>query len=243
MNRKTRLKLPTGDTYSPQNPLWSLDGERIVFTATDNYDLFIQYADGRQQPELLLKRLGEQYAFSWTPDGQTLSFASSYGPDNGILILPMDGGEAHRLIPANGSVDHPLVSPNGDWIAYQTDSSGQTEVFLQTFPELGRKVPVSVDGGRDPLWSQDGSELFFRNGSRMMAVSVQTEPELRLSPPTMLFAANDMKDVRLDADGNGFLMRMREPDSGIQKELHIILNWLEELNLKMPWRATRNLAP
>ena len=73
----------------------------------------------------------------------------------------------------------------------------------------------------------------------MRAVSVQTEPELRLSAPVTLFEAKDMQHVRLDADGNGFLMRMREPDSGIQTELHINLNWLEELNVKMPTRENR----
>lgn len=210
-----------------------------MFTATQDDNLFVQNRDGQRLPELLLDRGGEQYAYSWGHDGQTLAFASTWGPDNGIFIMTMDGVAPNRLIPANASTNNPMISPGGRLIAYQSDSSGQAEVFLQTFPELGPKVPVSVDGGKDPLWSQDGSEIFLRRGSRMMSVSVQTEPELILGHPTMLFTAKDMKDVHLDADGSGFLMRIRDPDSGIQTELHIILNWLEELSVNVPTRENR----
>ena len=239
LERATRLKLPTGDAHSPEKPLWSLDGDRIVFTATKDADLFIQYTDGRRLPELLLSLDGEQHAFSWEPNGEALALTSSYGSENGILILPMNGGEPRRLIPAEGLLTQPMISPDGRWIAYQTDSSGRAEVFLQSFPELGRKVPVSVEGGTDPLWSKDGSEVFFRNGSSMMTVSIQLQPDLRLSPPTMLFEADDMRYVCLDADGDAFLVRTRDPDSGIQTDLHIILNWLEELSVKVPTGASK----
>jgi serine/threonine-protein kinase len=237
LQRNTRLKLPTGDARQPHYPLWAPDGERIVFsTGMGGYNLYIQYADGRRVPELLLDRTGEQYAACWTPDGRQILFVEN-SMQHGLYLLPMDGGEPRNVIPPAGRyVRDGQISPDGHWLAYASDESGRFEVYLQTFPELSRKIPVSTDGGVEPIWSRDGSEIFFLDGSRsrMMAVSVQTEPELALGSPKMLFEVDYMRYLRLDSDGKGFLVMMREPNSGIQTQLHVVLNWFEELKRLAP---------
>jgi len=242
LQRNTRLKLPTGDAQQPDSPLWAQDGERIVFTASARGEnLFTQFADGRRLPELLLDRPGEQYAKSWMADGRALIFVE-YSTQHGLYLLPLDGGEPNKLIPTIGRyVTDAQISPDGHWVAYTSDESGRYEVYLQTFPDSGRKIPVSIDGGNEPIWSRDGSEIFFLNGSRsrMMAVSVQTEPELRLSSPKALFEVDYMRYLHLDSDGEGFLVMMPEPDSGIQTRLNLVLNWFEELNRLAPTDTNR----
>jgi len=242
LQRNTRLKLPTGDAQKPESPLWAQDGERIVFTSSaSGENLFTQYADGRRLPELLLDRPGEQYAKSWMADGRAVIFVE-YSAQQGLYLLPLDGGEPRSLIPAiRRFVAGGQISPDGHWVAYTSDESGRYEVYLQTFPDPGRKIPVSIDGGNEPIWSRDGSEIFFLNGSRlrMMAVSLQTEPELRLSSPVTLFEVDYMRYLHLDSDGEGFLVMMREPDSGIQTQLNLVLNWFEELNRLAPTGSDR----
>jgi Tol biopolymer transport system component len=84
---------------------------------------------------------------------------------------------------------HPMISPDGRWLAYVSNESGQLEVYGQPFPEGGRKWLISTAGGDEPLWAPDGRELFYRDGDKLMVVSVETEPELSPKSPRVLFEA------------------------------------------------------
>ena len=100
----------------------------------------------------------------------------------------MEGDQTSELLLATESVETgPSISPDGNWIAYASDETGQSEVYVQRFPELGGKLPISTDGGQQPVWSPDGGELFYRGPRGMMAVPVETEPMFRAGDPEMLF--------------------------------------------------------
>ena len=80
-----------------------------------------------------------------------------------------------------------MISPNGRWVAYISDESGQDEIYVQPFPEGGQRWLISTGGGIEPMWSRDGRELFYRNGNQMMAVPTDTEPGFNAGTPRLLF--------------------------------------------------------
>ena len=135
-------------------------------------------------------------------------------------------------------------SPDGRWIAYSSDESGRDEVYLQPYPGPGGKVTISTDGGRSPAWSASGRELFYRNGPRMMAVTIETSPVLRIGSQRMLFEGNFL----LEDDGAGannydvapdgrFLMIQLKTESTSETarpQINVIVNWFEELKRRAP---------
>lgn len=127
-------------------------------------------------------------------------------------------------------------------MVYTTDETGQDQVVVQRFPGLGERIPISIEGGREPLWSSTGDEIFYRDGDRMMVVAVQTEPHFRADPPRELFRGAYLSPATVGgvqrtydvaADGQHFLMLEPEDDDG-GLELRVILNWSQELERLVP---------
>ena len=109
--------------------------------------------------------------------------------------------------------------PTSRWFAYSSNEPGGTnsfEIFVQAYPGLGEKVQISTDSGRWPRWAPDGSELYYRNGTKMMAVSVETEPEFTAGVPEIIFEGSyfapvaDGRNYDISHDGQRFLMIMRD---------------------------------
>ncbi len=133
----------------------------------------------------------------------------------------------------------PRFSPDGRWLAYISDESGRLEIYAQAFPGPGEKRTLSSEGGKQPVWSHDGREIFYRDGDRIMVVPLQIEPAFRPGTPRMLFAARSFAstpggypnyDVSLD--GTRFIMI--ETDATERNEIHVVLNWSEELKRLAP---------
>jgi len=133
----------------------------------------------------------------------------------------------------------PMFSPDGHWLAYVSGRSGREEVCVQAYPGSGPWHQVSTDGGREPVWSRDGRELFYRSGDRMMVVDVAAGPELSIGLPRVLFEGHylmgfgggNMYDVT--PDGQRFLM-VRQPPDAAPTEIRVVLNWAEELKRLVP---------
>jgi hypothetical protein len=139
----------------------------------------------------------------------------------------------------------PAVSPDGRWLAYHSAESGQREIYVQRFPELGARTTVSTGGGAQPQWSEDGRELFYRTlGGGMMAVSVETEPAFRVlgdaerlfDRPYFLFGSRRTYDV--SSDGQRFLM-VKVEESGADGEasgqrIDLTVHWFQELTERVP---------
>jgi hypothetical protein len=122
------------------------------------------------------------------------------------------------------------VSPDGRWIAFNSDESGSWEVYIASFPDLRVKRQVSRGGGVQPQWRGDGQELFFLNTAGvMMSAGVSASPSLETTAPTRLFAANvdpsaDFAQYAVTPDGRRFLVLdrgVRRPDT-----IHVLLHWL-----------------
>ena len=128
----------------------------------------------------------------------------------------------------------PTFSPDGLWVAYQSDESGRYEIYVQPYPGPGGKRQISSEGGESPVWSGDGSEIFFRSGDRMMSAEVSLDP-LQLGRPRELFRGvfsggyAIFRGYDVSADGQSFLMVQRVDTAAEAEPLIVVLNWPELL--------------
>ena len=150
-----------------------------------------------------------------------------------IWMLPLDG-EPVPLVVTEASERSARFSPNGRWLAYVSDESGRDEIYVQAFPGPGGKQVISTNGGREPVWSRDGTELFYRRGDELLSVDVDTGDELEAGTPRTLLTArfavsaggrNQNYDVSLDGERFVYVQR----DEGVPRELRVVVNWFEEL--------------
>ncbi len=223
-------------------PVWTPDGEKVTFSTPNQRTIDWKAADGSGKVETLTA--GEYIVFphSWSRDGQVLAFYENKAGQRDIWILPMEGDRAPvSFVATEFNERSPSFSPDGRWIAYVSDESGRNEVYLQPYSGRGGKVPVSTDGGREPVWCPEGSELFYRNGGRMMVVSVETAPALDIGVPRVLFEG---RYAETDTPGGGtqfydvsrdcqrFVM-VQDSDQA-PTQLTVVLNWFEELKRLVP---------
>ena len=129
-------------------------------------------------------------ARGWSPDGETLVFwyrgSGTTGGDIGVLSLEEER-TWEPLVQTEAIEAFPVISPDGGWIAYASNETGQREVYVQRFPELGQRRQISTGGGSQPRWSPDGRELFYAIGNTLMVVPIETEPTVRVGTPETVF--------------------------------------------------------
>ena len=241
LNRLTTDPAPDG------RPLWTPDGARVVFDSNREgaRGLFSKAFDGTGAADRLVTI--EEAAFinahGWSPDGKNLVFFYGAGPDIDIGLVSMEEEPAWEpLLQTEAAEGRPAISPDGDWIAYGSNETGRNEVYVQRFPGLGTRRPVSVGGGNEPLWSADGSELFYTNGSTLMVVPVETQPDFVAGTPQALFGGDEfvgnfgMRFEGIDLDGQRFLMIKGSGTTGDDRAAPIILveNWFTELQRLVP---------
>jgi len=247
--RETLTRL-TFDPGEDEFPLWSPDGQRIVFSSSRDggsgadSDLFWKAADGSGSVEHLAEGNGQTFPTSFLPDETgILVFGASVGEgeNDDIAIFRMDGEEQTiPLLDTTFTERTPMLSPDGRWLAYSSNESGTDEVYVRPFPEIDAgRWQVSAGGGTQPLWARNGEELFYRNGDAMVVVTVQADSSFSVGNPEILFegtyAMGDGEpsyDVSLD--GERFLMIKQMEDGSATAQVIVVLNWLTELERLVP---------
>jgi Tol biopolymer transport system component len=216
---------------------WTPDGQELVFSsnAAGSWSLYIGAVQGTAGPRELIVRDHEQWGGSFSPDGRTFLFYDVH-PETGrdIWALDLESTQANPYLVTQYNERAPRISPDGRWVAYVSNETGLDEIYVESFPERGRKWTISTDGGTEPLWSRDGTELFYRQGDQMMVVNVGLGEEFSASKPRPLFegrfemgvAGNPDYDV--SADSERFLM-VKRSEASAPVDLHVILNWTQEL--------------
>ena len=234
--RGVSLRL-TANPVDEKHPVWSADGKRIFYRSDRKGppDIWEIPADGGEgKPVLELP--GAEMPFDVSPEGRTLVFSEA-GMQRGweIWLLPLDGKrEPVRFRAAHPfSLNEPRFSPDGRWIAYSSDESGNSEIYVAAREGGAGTTRVSRDGGFSPCWRRDGRELFFRaSGSRILAAPIAARGDaLEVGPPAELFrSALPILDFDAAPDGQRFLVSQRAKPP--EPPLTVVVNWRELLRAK-----------
>ena len=229
-----------------QIAVWAPDGKRVALTSTrdGSGNLHWMPADGRTlDPEVLLTSPTDQLPRSWTPDGRELIFLQTdVESRNNLMVLSVEGEQEPRVLVDtqyayqtgdNGAGAE--LSPDGRWLAYVSAVTGNPEIWVSPYPGPGVPIRISPRGGREPVWEPGGQELFYLEGSKMMAVRISPKGEFSFEPPQMLFEGNYVQNNRpsydVSSDGRFLMIKSAAEESA---QINIVLNWFEELKRLVP---------
>jgi Tol biopolymer transport system component len=233
-NVSSRLSFAEGDAFCP---LFSPDGTRIAYGITADNDLVVKPADGQgAETSLGLKAPEQQVVSDWSRDGKYIAFVREAKDTNwDIWILPTFGDKKPYPFVKTSFVElWPMFSPDGRFVAYQSNESGRNEVYVQSFPGPGGKWQISSEGGLEPHWSEDGKELFFRSSDqKLMAVPVTTGAAFEAGTPKALFpvhldpglSRNRFTPAR---SADRFVL-VATPARETMAPTTIVLNWMADL--------------
>jgi eukaryotic-like serine/threonine-protein kinase len=226
------------------NPVWTPDGKRVVFNSNKEgpVNLFWQLADGSGGLERLTTSEYLHFPMSLSPNGQVLAFVEvtpTTGYDIWTLQLGDHKAQPFLRTPFNESV--PQFSPDGNRLAYTSNETGRWEIYVQPYPSSGGKWQISTEGGAEPVWNRNGRELFYRNGDKMMAVDITTEPGFTAGKPRVLFEGHYVPppgttpNYDVSPDGQRFLMiKSNEAGEAAPAQINVVMNWFEELKRLAP---------
>jgi len=229
-------------------PSWSPDGARIAFTRqlpgdSERWGVFTSALVADEPPELVADAPFAK-ADGWTPDGSGIIVSRSREGDAffdgdsvaDLSLVSAEGGAAEAFLDNDVSEFDSALSPDGGLLAFVSMETGREEVHLATFPAPTRRWPVSSDGGFHPRWSPTGDELFYVYGNRLFSVDVERGDGIRLGPPRVVVddpAIEVAAGWDVHPDGERFLFQ-RRLDEGRKDEIHVVLNWFQELERLVP---------
>jgi Tol biopolymer transport system component len=246
-NTLTRLtRMPGSNTH----PLWSIDGAHIVFESLlgASPGPYWIHADGAGEPQRLTDDNIRRTPYSFSPDGKRLAYRQLATAQGEIWTAAVEAnpdrvrlGKPELFLRTPSSAFAAKFSPDGHWMAYQSDETGRHEIYVSPFPGPGRKQPVSTGGGGYPIWSRNGRELFFLSPDwRIMVASytasggvfvpgkprIWSDKRLLRSPTQNYDLAPDGKRfaVVLAADGTAETLT----------QLTVLLNFFDELRRRFP---------
>ena len=224
-------------------PVWMPDGQHLVFASLNPKQpgMFRRRADGTGTTDVLGTGLGGMLPSDVTRDGRHVLF--SYRAQD-VKLLSLDGTrQIQALIETPSNERNGVVSPDGRWLAYESDSSGQFEIYVRLFPNVNEgQWKVSTSGGTRPLWAPNGQELFYVDPSgALMAARVDargsawsaSSPSKILDGPYMTGGPVSGRTYDVSPDGRRFLM-VKRPANQASSQIVIVQNWLEELRRLVP---------
>ena len=214
--RMQRLTFDT--TQDNSSPVWSPDGARVAFASQRNnkWGLYLKLADGTASDELITESDTPKAPISWSPDGKLLVYQQATGGGDIWAVAVTGDKKPFPLLQTPFAEQFSQVSEDGKWLAYQSNETGRTEIYVKPFPEGPGKWQVSVDGGTFPRWRRDGKELFFYFTNNLFAADIRVAgASLDPGVPRPLFGFQAqalpritvLQPLCVSADGQRFLLQ------------------------------------
>ena len=239
-------------TYEGQNtfPIWSPDGSRLAFRSDRSGPLRIYVTKGLGSRDVIELTPGPiDVPSSWTPDGKELAFtrgSAASGGNSDIYVVPIDQPSNSRpVVATNASETYPEFSPDGKWLAYCSNETGRSVLYVQPYPGEGKRVTITTDGNVvEPMWSRNSNELFYRVGQTLMSVRFKVSgTEFIPEKPVMLFqhallvgGTSVRPNYDVAPDGRFLFVIATEEDSAGERArkifpstLRLVLNWTDEV--------------
>jgi len=213
---------------------WSSDNDVIArSTQVQNEVFLVSLRSLESTPLFKMGELGDSLFLDCWGSDESAFFTRKTSTSNSIWLYGPNTGEPRELLGTDLDARYSAISPDGQWLAYVRQVGEDGEVYVQSFPAMDQPVPISIDGGGEPLWSKDGTELFYRKGKAVFKVDVGTDSVWRRTTPRKLFELDvdfepgGHRHYDLSPDGEHFLMikhfEMR-PD-----RVNVVLNWLDQV--------------
>ena len=222
-------------------PVWSSDGREIYYASNGKgpYDIYVKPADESGPERPLVTFDGAQFGAAFltaSPDGKYLAFNSwdSTNPTMHIYTVALAGDHKPQLFhQSSANESAPAFSPDGNWLAYESNQGGRDEVYITPFPAGGAQYQVSTRGGERPVWRHDGKVIYYREALTMMAVKVNTQKNTAsLGTPTALFdvAARNLNGRWFDVSPDGRFLMNTSPPAAQPQNFELVVNWPADLN-------------
>ena len=237
VSRGVQTRLTTG-AFSNSSPVWSPDGSRIAFQSDRRHqaDAFVRAADGSGADEAMTDSDDQRIPNDWSPDGRLLSlFDRQAGGDRLIRLSAVPVSGEHKvsvvLPPLPNFLGSARFSPDGRWLAYDTDESGRSEVYVISFPEGQNRVQISNAGGVQPRWTRRGKEILYSAfDGKVMSVEIDSTHGVHPGLPRPLFQLPEGTGFGWDvtADGERFLLNVPVIKSS-SVPLSVVINWAASL--------------
>ena len=235
-------RVTVGDYKSA--PVWSADGRHIAFGMNSLSEgaeagIFQQSADGGRMLRIVPDFATWLGPSAWTADGRLFIHAIDYdGTGFNVWLARLGETEEPQPIARTSATEWgAAVSPDGRFIAYTSDETGQFQVYVKSLPPTEARWLISAEYGEQPLWSANGDEIFYRRGDEWLSVPVSTDPELEVGIPQVMFQGPyiNVSDLSYDVapDGQRFLV-LKQPDQPAATRIHVVANWFEELKRLAP---------
>ncbi|MBY0489259.1 MAG: serine/threonine-protein kinase [Gemmatimonadaceae bacterium] len=224
-----------------QRPEWTPDGSRVLYQSTRTdvkaaSGLLWQPADGSGTYEVLGNRTmradGSVYSAVMSPDAAWLLFRAN--SDGGLKVVRLGTDEPSRVfVDAGQSATMARFSPDGRWVAYVTGETARREVYVRPFPGPGPVITISAGGGTEPIWSRDGTQLFYRAGRQMISARVEHTPTFRVVSRTTLFEGDYLASpnyAQYDVARDGRFLMLKP--TGAPTQINVLVNWPQTLRTK-----------
>jgi len=225
----------TFDEAEDEYPVWSPDGSTIAYTsslASQARRLQIKAVAAGTRPRRLLTWPRHLHLSSWSRDGRwLLGYDFSPGQGKDVWAIAADGSDSIPVAAGPASEAEPDFSPDGRWVAYESDESGRMEILVISFPDLAVKRQISINGGRAPRWDPQGGSLYYLEGDRLMAVPMSSSSGLRLGTGQLLFQT-PARVFDVSPDGRRFILVLPNP-ALVPPGIHVVVDWVRELREKI----------